>query len=146
MTDSDVVERQASCSCGKLVLAVRGEPHRISVCHCLACQRRTGSLFGVQARYMSDAVAIGGRSSTYTRTGDSGNSISFNFCPECGSTVFYTMESRPGAIGIPVGAFSDPGFAAPSVSIYESQRHPWVSVPTDAERCEGPDRGSGFQK
>lgn len=33
--------RQASCSCGQLRLTCAGEPVRISVCHCLECQRRT---------------------------------------------------------------------------------------------------------
>ena len=43
--------RDASCSCGQLHLTCEGEPVRISVCHCLACQQRTGSAFGVQARH-----------------------------------------------------------------------------------------------
>jgi hypothetical protein len=41
----------ACCSCGQLQVTTTGEPVRISVCHCLACQRRTGSAFGVQARF-----------------------------------------------------------------------------------------------
>lgn len=41
----------ASCNCGQLSLSVSGDPIRVSVCHCNACQKRTGSAFGVQARY-----------------------------------------------------------------------------------------------
>jgi len=43
-------KRQAACSCGKLSAAAEGDPIRISICHCHACQRRTGSVFGAQAR------------------------------------------------------------------------------------------------
>ena len=46
-----VSTRHAACSCGQLRLTVEGEPVRVSICHCLACQRRTGSVFGVQARF-----------------------------------------------------------------------------------------------
>ena len=38
--------RTATCSCGQLRLACEGEPVRISICHCLECQKRTGSIFG----------------------------------------------------------------------------------------------------
>ena len=35
----------AECSCGQLQVDADGDPVRISMCHCLACQRRTGSAF-----------------------------------------------------------------------------------------------------
>jgi hypothetical protein len=53
--------RIATCSCEQLKVTCTGEPVRISMCHCLACQRRTGSVFGVQARFPSDNVQIEGR-------------------------------------------------------------------------------------
>lgn len=40
-------ERSATCTCGKLSIQYRDEPLKISLCHCLECQRRTGSAFGV---------------------------------------------------------------------------------------------------
>jgi hypothetical protein len=36
--------RRAACSCGQLHLTIEGEPSRISMCHCLECQRRTGAV------------------------------------------------------------------------------------------------------
>ena len=50
------VGREAACSCGQLRVAVEGEPVRISMCHCLACQRQTGSAFSMQARYPNERV------------------------------------------------------------------------------------------
>jgi hypothetical protein len=50
--------RLASCSCGQLRAEVLGEPISVSVCHCYACQRRTGSAFGAQANFPRDSVAI----------------------------------------------------------------------------------------
>src|SRR3954465_13222142 len=77
------VARTASCSCGQLTATVSEEPVRVSICHCLACQRRTGSVFVAQARFRREAVDIGGRSTAYVRVGDSGNHITFHFCPTC---------------------------------------------------------------
>jgi hypothetical protein len=123
--------RSASCSCGQLQVTTMGEAVRISVCHCLACQRRTGSAFGVQARFPRDAVTTTGRGTQYVRTADSGKTVTSTFCPDCGSTVYYELELVPGFVGIPVGGFADPGFTPPQVSVYEEHRHPWVGLSAD---------------
>jgi hypothetical protein len=40
----------------------------------------------------------------------------------------------PELVAVPIGAFADPAFPQPRVSVYESRRHPWVHVPEDVER------------
>ena len=104
------------------------------MCHCLACQRRTGSAFGMQARWPTDRVRIDGRHTEYVRVSDAGEERRFHFCPECGATVFYTTGDRTDLIAVPIGAFADPAFPPPTVSVWESRRHPWVAVPAGAER------------
>ena len=128
--------RRASCSCGRLTATTKGEPVRISICHCLDCQRRTGSAFGEQARFPASEVGIEGRSESWVRIADSGKGITFHFCPTCGSTVFYRPDQEPYLIAIPVGAFADPMFPAPKVSVYESRRHSWVTIPVDMEHFD----------
>jgi len=128
-----VSELHAACSCGQLRLVAEGEPVRISMCHCLACQRRTGSVFGAQARFPADRVHIDGRSTEYVRIADHGEARTFNFCPECGSTVYYRLAGVPDLVAVPLGAFADPTFPAPRISVYESRKHPWVVVPAEIE-------------
>lgn len=125
--------RHASCSCGQLAAEVQGDPLRVSVCHCLACQRRTGSAFGVQARFSRSVVAISGQGTEFVRVGDEGSPATFTFCPQCGATVFYVMAGHEETIAIPVGAFADPSFPAPSFSVYEDRMHGWVGLPPDIE-------------
>ncbi|MEP6892646.1 MAG: GFA family protein [Gaiellaceae bacterium] len=126
--------RNAACSCGQLRLEAEGDPVRISMCHCLACQRRTGSAFSIQARFPSDHVQVVGRFSEYVRVSAVGdNEFAFHFCPDCGATVFYTGSDAPDVIAVPVGAFADPSFPPPTVSVFESRRHPWLAVPTTIE-------------
>jgi hypothetical protein len=122
--------RRATCACGQLHVTCEGEPVRISMCHCVACQRRTGSVFGAQARFAREQVtAIDGTSTRYVRVADSGNEVTFHFCPTCGSTVYYELSAVPGHLAIAVGAFADPRFPAPKVSVYEARRHDWVQMP-----------------
>ena len=120
--------RTAACCCGQLRIEVRGEPRGIGVCHCLECQRRTGSVFAALASFRGP-FKVTGDATEYVRTGDAGAKFRFRFCPVCGSTVFHTEEGVEGSVGVAVGAFGDPSFPAPQVSVYDCRRHPWVRMP-----------------
>ena len=125
--------RTASCSCGQLSVTVSGEPVRVSVCHCLACQRRTGSVFGAQARFPKEHASIEGQSTSYVRIANSGNRITFHFCPSCGATVHYAIEGHEELVAVPIGAFAEPDFSPPAFSVYEQRMHGWVGVPGDVD-------------
>ena len=120
--------RRATCGCGRLVAECAGEPVRVSVCHCLDCQRRSGSAFSAQARFPEEAVVVSGEARTWRKIGDEGSVADFGFCPNCGSTVFYRIDAMPGLIAIPIGAFADPTFPAPRYSVYENRKHAWVAI------------------
>jgi hypothetical protein len=131
---SESITRTASCSCGQLRVIAEGAPFRVSVCHCRACQRRTGSAFGVQARWPKDRVRTEGDARTWRRVGDDGTTLEFRFCPHCGSTVWFTQDAAPDFIAVAVGAFGDATLPAPARSSYEQYRHPWVEFPDEMER------------
>jgi len=128
--------REAACHCGQLRLEVEGEPFAVSICSCLACQRRTGSAFGMQAGFKPDQVTISGRYNDYLRVSDEADRKEhvFHFCPDCGSQVFYTEPTEPDLIVVSVGAFADPTFPPPTESGYDSRRHPWVGLPDTMRR------------
>jgi hypothetical protein len=99
------------------------------MCHCLECQRRTGSAFGVQAWYSREQVQPAhGVAKQYARQGDSGRVVTFNFCLECGGTVFWQAEQRPDLIAIAIGMFADPTFQRPGLSVWERRQHPWTAA------------------
>ncbi len=125
--------RTASCRCGQLRATVTGEPVRVSACHCLDCQKRSGSAFAVQARWALDQVKLEGASKTFVKVADSGNRITFHFCPECGCDVHYEIDGKfEGLVAIPLGAFEDPYFAGPRFSVWEKRKHDWVAITGDA--------------
>jgi hypothetical protein len=124
-----MTDREASCSCGQLRLRCRGEPVRVSMCHCLECQRRTGSVFGVQAWFPAERVdPARGLAQQFVRQAESGRRVTFSFCRECGGTVFWQAEQAPGVVAIAVGAFAEPGFARPELSVWERRKHPWTGA------------------
>ncbi len=122
--------REASCACGQMGIRLDGEPRLVSSCCCQQCQRRTGSFYGVTAFFDDDQVEkVWGESRVHLRRGDSGNELSFRFCPDCGSTVWWLAEARPGAVAVAGGAFADVDFPAPERLIWAEHRHPWVRLP-----------------
>ena len=120
--------RTASCCCGQLRIEVQGEPRGVGVCHCLACQQRTGSVFAALASF-AVPYKVTGKATEYVRTGDQGARFRFRFCPVCGTSLFHTEEGYDGSVSVAVGAFADPEFPAPTASVYDCRRHPWVSLP-----------------
>ena len=128
------MERVAECHCGQLKAIATGEPDRVYVCHCKACQRRTGSVIHNGSRWLKSQVRIEGDDKIYARMADSGFEIRFHFCPNCGSNLFWEGDRTPEFCGITIGSFADPEFPAPTFTVWEEAMHPWLDVITARER------------
>jgi hypothetical protein len=67
----------------------------VYVCHCRACQRRTGAVVHSGSK---SPGAIEGDNKFYERDADSGFKIRFHFCPNCGSTTsWHWLPERAGS-------------------------------------------------
>jgi len=84
-------------------------------------------VLGVSAYYPSESIRVSGESKVFARLGDSGKKLEIHFCPNCGSSLYWEAELRPGIIGVAVGAFTDPQFPAPTASVWEESKHPWLN-------------------
>lgn len=120
--------RLATCACTRLAVRCVGEPALVSLCHCLECQKRTGSAFGIAAFFDRNAVTIEGDARRYSRSSDGGFEVEFSFCPTCGTTVFWKPERRRDLIAVAVGCFADPAFPAPTKAVFAEHRHSWLPL------------------
>lgn len=118
----------ARCQCGQLQARLPG-PAEAVACHCTACQRRSGSPFGVIAYYPDAQVSVTGTGTVYLRPADSGAPFETTFCPVCGTTLYVRTGRHRDMIGIPVGTIADPAYPAPVRSVWEETRHDWVTIP-----------------
>jgi hypothetical protein len=128
--------RRAVCSCGQFQLAVEGEPSRIWICHCLACQRRSGAIFGNLARFRREQVTANGSATAWKGTGENGHALTCHFCPTCGSTVSLASGAFPEFVAIAIGNFADPNIAGPTLPVWEETRHSWILLPPDITRIQ----------
>jgi hypothetical protein len=123
---NDARERIAACACGRLTAACRGEPLKVSLCHCRACQRRTGGPFGVAVFFPREAVTVAGEAQVFQRPSESGFDVVHRFCPACGSTVWWEATRMPDRVAVALGAFADPDFPGPSQAVNAASRHRWL--------------------
>jgi hypothetical protein len=119
-------KRHATCACRQLNVSCTGDPTTVSLCHCLECQRRTGSTFGIAAFFFRENVKSTGQTKTFTRSSDSGHLVTFHFCPNCGTSVFWEPHRKPDMIAVAVGAFAEPSFPPPTKSVYSECQHQWI--------------------
>jgi len=131
--------RVAHCSCGALSMTTDGEPQSVVACHCLDCQRRSGSPFGLGAYFAAEQTRVTGSPSVYARSTDAGNRFVTHFCSTCGTSLYWHSGKNPGLIGVAVGAFADPAFPPPARSVWERSRHAWLHVPVQHHFQKGRD-------
>ena len=123
---------QASCQCGALTAEIQdGAEPVVVACHCIDCQKRSGSPYGSMVYYPEDFVAFAGEAREYSRPTDSGNTYTTGFCPTCGSTLYGKASGFPGIVGVTFGTIADATLPAPLRSVYEQSRHPWVMMPAE---------------
>jgi len=67
-----LMERLAQCHCGSLRAITSGAPLLVNMCHCKACQRRTGALAASGAAFAKAQVRIEGHTKVFERDGQSG--------------------------------------------------------------------------
>src|ERR1700761_4660170 len=72
------------CLCGSVRYSYDGEPVFAGICHCRNCQKQAGTAFSVVVAVPKPAFSLAGKLKTYNDTGDSGQAVQRNFCPECG--------------------------------------------------------------
>jgi hypothetical protein len=134
--DQQMTTRTAQCGCGRAKITVEGDPIVVCACHCDFCQKRTGSVFAVQAYFSTvQWIETQGKTKVYNRlevdgVGPlAGDTPDYHFCTTCGSTLYWTVKGWSGAarIGIAVGNFVDPAFPPPSKEVYTSLRHRWIA-------------------
>ena len=119
------------CLCGAVSYTINSEPVRAAHCHCIDCQRASGSGHMSIAFFKADDVEITGETKSYPMTAESGNINTRYFCPTCGSRVYGENSARPGVFGFPVGCMDNKDWFVPQFVLYTKNRSGWDTTPQD---------------
>ncbi|CZT11904.1 related to DUF636 domain protein [Rhynchosporium agropyri] len=128
------------CFCNKIRVNFDGEPNAHLLCHCLDCRKIGGASYSNNLVVPEDTFKVEGKPKEISKQADSGKKITSHFCPDCGTTLFRTGESFPGAVIIKTGIFDDPKWAdnnPPKGELYVKERVQWVPALDGAAQIEG---------
>jgi hypothetical protein len=113
------------CLCGAIRYECTGKPVLSVNCHCRDCQKASGGAYTASLVVPKDTLKISGEVKYYDKMGDSGQTISRGFCPNCGSALFGKPAIQPDLITIRPGTLDDPSTFQPAIDIYVASAQPW---------------------
>ena len=126
------VSREGGCSCGGVRYRLTSEPLFTHCCHCLNCQRQTGSAFVINLLIEVDRVELlTGAPQPVDVPRDDGSVQRIFRCPAC-QVALYSEYSRPGVRFVRAGTLDDPTDVVPDVHIFTRSKVGWLTLPESA--------------
>ena len=130
------VTREGGCSCGAVRYRLSSEPLFVHCCHCLNCQRQTGSAFVINLLIEADRVELlAGEPQPVEVPRDDGSPQRIFRCPACQVAV-YSEYGRPEVLFVRAGTLDDPSSVAPDVHIFTRSKLDWVALPESVPAFE----------
>jgi hypothetical protein len=68
---------------------------------------------------------------TFRRSSDSGYAVTFHFCSECGSNLWWVADRLASLVGVAAGSFADRNFLKPALAVWDIDQHSWLQLPAD---------------
>ena len=127
-------EMTGGCLCGQVRYSANVEPAIVAVCHCKNCQKQTGTAFSVLVGVPKTALSVQGNVKTFHDTGDSGQPVDRNFCPECGSPIISDVAVMPDLRFIKAGTLDDTSWLDPKMHVYCDSAEPWTPIPEGSQK------------
>jgi hypothetical protein len=129
------VPREGGCSCGAVRYRLTSDPLFVHCCHCLNCQRQTGSAFVINLLIEADRVEVTGEPRPVDVPRDDGSKQRIYRCPTCQVAVF-SEYGRPEVWFVRAGTLDDPSGVEPDVHIYARSKVPWLRLPDGVPAVE----------
>jgi hypothetical protein len=112
------------------------DPLFVNCCHCLNCQRQTGSAFVINALIEVDRVEIlAEEPQLVAAPSDDGSAQEISRCPRC-QTALYSHYSHPAVAFVRAGTLDDPSSVSPDAHIFTRSKLPWVALPESVPAFE----------
>jgi hypothetical protein len=130
------VPLEGGCSCGAVRYRLTSEPLFVHCCHCLNCQRQTGSAFVINLLIEADRLdLLAGEPAPVDVPRDDGSAQRIWRCPTC-QVALFSQYTRPDVRFVRGGTLDDPSAVAPDVHIFTRSKLPWVTLPESVPAFE----------
>ena len=126
----------AGCLCGKVRVAIHGDPVRVRTCWCRDCQYWGAGNGTTNAVYRTADLVISGEVRWHMSVADSGNAMRRGFCPGCGTPLFTGSRDDTSLLAIRAGALDDPDSVCPTEVIWSASAPAWAVFDPALKRTE----------
>jgi hypothetical protein len=128
--------REGGCACGAVRYRLTSDALFVHCCHCLNCQRQTGSAFVINLLIETGRVELlAGEPQPVDVPRDDGSTQTIFRCPTCQVAVF-SQYGHPGFRFVRGGTLDDPTGITPDVHIFTRSKVGWVTLPESASAFE----------
>jgi hypothetical protein len=130
------VSREGGCACGAVRYRLTSEPLFTHCCHCLNCQRQTGSAFVINLLIEADRVELlAGEPQPVEVPRDDSSTQRISRCPNCQVAVF-SDYGRAEVLFVRGGTLDQPREITPDVHIFTKSKVSWVTLPESVPAFE----------
>jgi hypothetical protein len=120
---------EGGCSCGAVRYRLTSGPLFVHCCHCLNCQRQTGSAFVINLLIETDRVELlAGEPQPVDVPRDDGSVQRIYRCATCEIAV-YSQYTSPDFRYVRAGTLDEPRGITPDVHIFTKSKVDWVVLP-----------------
>ena len=124
------------CACGAVRYRLASEPMFVNCCHCLNCQRQTGSAFVINLLIEADRIELlQGAPIAVEVPRDNGTAQTIYRCPDCRVAV-WSNYGLPAVMFVRAGTLDEPQQVEPDVHIFTRSKLPWVQLPQGVPAVE----------
>jgi hypothetical protein len=124
---------EGGCSCRAVRYRLRSKPMFVHCCHCLLCQRQTGSAFAINALIETSRIELlAAAPVAISMPTESGRPHDIHRCATCQVAVWSDYGRRPAMRFVRVATLDEPHAIEPDVHIFTRSKVPWVRLPDGA--------------
>lgn len=118
------------CLCGAVTYEIQATPKIVAHCHCVDCQRLSGSGHSTGAMFSEDSFKLKGKTAEYQLKSNNHTVVTRVFCPTCGSPILGKNTGMPGFVTVTLGTLEDSSELMPEVSIFSRNCKKWDIMDT----------------
>jgi hypothetical protein len=114
------------CACGAVTLQVDAEPVAVRQCWCRHCQQIAAGGPTNNAIFPASAVTFEGALESASWVAASSNTLTYWFCPVCGTQAYAMSSARPQFKTVRLGFIDEPHGLAPQAIIWTEAAPRWA--------------------
>jgi len=121
------------CLCESVRYRLDAPPLFTHACHCLDCQKKTGTAFAMTTIVLRDDLVVTLGETSPTRLSPRSTA---HGCSGCGTCIFVASTRFPATVTLRAGTLDDASIATPQAHIWVKRKQRWFTLPAGVPRFD----------